>query len=137
MLTPQEVASHAFARATIGGYNMGQVDEFLDLVTEDYSALYKENAALKGKMKVLTDTIEKYRATDGAKEFRIMYQASEYEACVAGNKANLTYIDPTGAATDANDKAFRLVLAQVGGCDTMLTDSQGTACGNLTVFQLG
>ena len=77
------------------------------------------------------------RATDGAKEFRIMYQASEYEACVAGNKATLTYIDPTGAATDANEKVPHLVLAQVGGCDTMLTDSQGTACGNLTVFQLG
>jgi len=25
----------------------------------------------------------------------------------------------------------------VGGCDTMLTDSRGTACGNLTVVQVG
>ena len=77
------------------------------------------------------------RASDGAEEFRIMYQVSEYEACVAGNKANLTYIDPTGNAVDANEKVFHLVLAQVGGCETMLTDSEGTACGNLTVIQLG
>ena len=66
MLTPQEVASHAFSRATIGGYNMAMVDEFLDLLTEDYSSLYNENALLKGKLKVLSDTIEEYRATDKA-----------------------------------------------------------------------
>lgn len=34
MMTPQEVASHAFAKATLGGYNMAMVDEFLDLLTE-------------------------------------------------------------------------------------------------------
>lgn len=83
MLTPQEVASHAFARATIGGYNMSQVDEFLDLVTEDYSALYKENAALKGKMKVLTDTIEEYRATDGAMRKTLLAAQQMASAMVA------------------------------------------------------
>ena len=44
MLTPQEVASHAFAKATLGGYNMAMVDEFLDQLTEDYTALYNDNA---------------------------------------------------------------------------------------------
>ena len=34
MMTPQEVASHAFAKATLGGYNMAMVDEFLDLLTD-------------------------------------------------------------------------------------------------------
>ena len=53
MLTPEEVASHAFARATFGGYNMMMVDEFLDELTEDYTSLYKENAVLKTKMKIL------------------------------------------------------------------------------------
>ncbi len=66
MLTPQEVASHAFSKATLGGYNMAMVDEFLDLLTEDYTALYNENAILKGKLKVLSETVEEYRATDNA-----------------------------------------------------------------------
>lgn len=66
MLTPQEVASHSFAKATLGGYNLAQVDEFLDTLTEDYTALYNENAILKNKLKVLSDTVEEYRATDGA-----------------------------------------------------------------------
>lgn len=66
MLTPQEVASRAFSKATFNGYNMGQVDEFLDTLTADYTALYKENAVLKSKMKVLVDKIEEYRSTEDA-----------------------------------------------------------------------
>ena len=67
MMTPQEVGSRSFAKATLlGGYNVDQVDEFLDALTEDYTALYNENAILKNKLKVLSETVEEYRATDNA-----------------------------------------------------------------------
>ena len=64
MLTPQEVSNRAFSKAVMGGYNMSMVDEFLDELTDDYSALYKENTALKAKMKVLVDKVEEYRQTE-------------------------------------------------------------------------
>ena len=64
MLTPQEVSERAFAKASFGGYNMAMVDEFLDLLTADYSALYSENAVLKSKMKVLVEKLEEYRAQE-------------------------------------------------------------------------
>ena len=64
MLTPQEVADHAFAKSAFGGYNMTMVDDFLDELTDDYTALFKENTALKAKMKVLVDKVEEYRATE-------------------------------------------------------------------------
>lgn len=66
MLTPKEVAEHAFVKSTFGGYSMSQVDDFLDVLTGDYTSLYEENAALKRKMKVLADKIEEYRETDDA-----------------------------------------------------------------------
>lgn len=66
MLTPQEVAEHAFQKASFGGYNMSMVDEFLDQVTADYTTLYKENTALKAKMKILADKVEEYRESDEA-----------------------------------------------------------------------
>ena len=47
MMTPQEVASCSFPKATLGGYNMGAVDEFLDALTKDYTDLYNDNAILK------------------------------------------------------------------------------------------
>ena len=72
MLTPQEVKSHAFQRASFGGYNMGQVDEFLDILTEDYTALYNDNAVLKSKMKVLVDKVEEYRSTEEAMRKALM-----------------------------------------------------------------
>ena len=72
MLTPEEVASHAFARATFGGYNMMMVDEFLDELTEDYTSLYKENAVLKTKMKILVDKVEEYRATEDSMRSALM-----------------------------------------------------------------
>ena len=64
MLTPQEVSTHAFSKAVMGGYNMAMVDEFLDELTDDYTALYKENAALKAKLKDLVEKVEDYRATE-------------------------------------------------------------------------
>ena len=66
MLTPQEVSEHAFSKAGFGGYNMAMVDEFLDLLTADYTSLYNENAVLKSKMKVLADKVEEYRSTEEA-----------------------------------------------------------------------
>ena len=72
MLTPQEVSERAFQKASFGGYNMGQVDEFLDILTGDYSALYSENAVLKSKMKVLVDKIEEYRANEEALNMAVL-----------------------------------------------------------------
>ena len=53
MFTPQEVSEKTFPKSASfsSGYNMASVDEFLDALTEDYTALYKENAALKTKLK--------------------------------------------------------------------------------------
>lgn len=64
MLTPQEVSARSFTKTMMGGYNMTMVDEFLDELTDDYTSLYKENAALKAKMKVLVEKVEEYRATE-------------------------------------------------------------------------
>lgn len=64
MLTPQEVSARSFTKTMMGGYNMTMVDEFLDELTEDYTSLYKENASLKAKMKVLVEKVEEYRATE-------------------------------------------------------------------------
>lgn len=72
MLTPQEVSERAFQKASFGGYNMAQVDEFLDILTGDYSALFNENMVLKNKMKVLVDKVEEYRSTEEAMRKALM-----------------------------------------------------------------
>ena len=64
MLTPQQIQDMKFEKAVFGGYDMAQIDKFLDELLVDYTLLYKENAALKGKMRVLVDKIDEYRAVD-------------------------------------------------------------------------
>ena len=68
MFTPQEVSEKSFPKASGfgNGYTMTAVDEFLDALTEDYTALYKENVTLKAKLKILAEKVEEYRATEDA-----------------------------------------------------------------------
>ena len=66
MFTPQQIDQISFSRSTFGGYDMQQVDEFLEPLTEDYVALYKENALLKSKMRVLVGKLEEYRKNEAA-----------------------------------------------------------------------
>ena len=66
MFTPQQIDQISFSKATFGGYNMQQVDEFLEPLTEDYVTLYKENALLKSKMRVLVGKLEEYRKNEAA-----------------------------------------------------------------------
>ena len=62
MFTPQEIQEKTFVKAVFGGYDMQTVDEFLEPLTEDYITLYKENAVLKSKMKILVEKLEEYRS---------------------------------------------------------------------------
>ena len=66
MFTPQQIDQISFSKAKFGGYNMEQVDEFLEPLTEDYVTLYKENALLKSKMRVLVGKLEEYRKNETA-----------------------------------------------------------------------
>ncbi len=64
MKTPQDIKDRSFAKAVFGGYDMAGVDEFIDKLAEDYESLYKENAILKSKLKVLVEKVEEYRNTE-------------------------------------------------------------------------
>ena len=80
MITPQQIEQVSFSKASFGGYNMQQVDEFLEPLTEDYVTLYKENALLKSKMRVLASKLEEYRKGEAAP------RASDNEAKAAADQ---------------------------------------------------
>lgn len=72
MLTPQDVKNKEFTKALFGGYDMAAVDDFLEILMEDYSSLYKENAILKNKLKVLVEKVEEYRSTEDAMRMALL-----------------------------------------------------------------
>lgn len=61
MFTPQEIQEQTFSKAVFGGYDMQQVDAFLEPLTDDYIALYKENDTLRAKLRVLVEKFEELR----------------------------------------------------------------------------
>ena len=72
MLPPQDVKDKEFTKAVFGGYDMESVDDFLEILFEDYSSLYKENAILKNKLKVLVEKVEEYRSTEAAMRMALL-----------------------------------------------------------------
>lgn len=80
MFTPQQIDQISFSKSTFGGYNMQQVDEFLEPLTEDYVTLYKENALLKSKMRVLVGKLEEYRKNEAAMKEKVANAAAAAQA---------------------------------------------------------
>ena len=99
MFTPQQISQISFGRVAFGGYDMQAVDEFLEPLTEDYITLYKENALLKSKMKVLVGKLEEYRNNEASmkdaivnaqKTCDMMVKEAEAKCTQMLNEANVT-----------------------------------------------
>ena len=87
MFTPQQIDQISFGRATFGGYDMQQVDEFLEPLTEDYVTLYKENALLKSKMRVLVGKLEEYRKNEASMKDAVVNAQKTCDKMVAEAEA--------------------------------------------------
>ena len=87
MFTPQQIDQISFGRATFGGYDMQQVDEFLEPLTEDYVTLYKENALLKSKMRVLVGKLEEYRKNEASMKDAVINAQKTCDKMVAEAEA--------------------------------------------------
>ena len=122
MLTPQEVSTHAFTKAVMGGYNMAMVDEFLDELTDDYTALYKENAALKAKLKVLVEKVEDYRATEDSMRATLLTAQKMADSIVREAEAKRDEI-MNHAETQAQEKIAQL-RREIGESEDRLRQGQ-------------
>ena len=110
MFTPQQIDQISFGRSTFGGYDMQQVDEFLEPLTEDYVTLYKENALLKSKMRVLVGKLEEYRKNEAAMKEAVlnaqktsekMIREAEAKCAQMLNSANATAAAKAAEAAEA------------------------------------
>lgn len=64
MLSPVDIQNKEFRKNKLGGYHIGEVDEFLELVLKSYQELTNENYALKDKMNVLNESVQYYRTME-------------------------------------------------------------------------
>lgn len=71
-MTPQDIREKTFEKAMFGGYDMAAVQNYQEEVATELANAQKEIAVLKGKMKVLVDKIEEYRASEDAMRLAIL-----------------------------------------------------------------
>jgi len=114
MFTPQQIEQISFSRATFGGYDMQAVDEFLEPLTEDYVTLYKENALLKSKMKVLVSKLEEYRKNEASMKDAIVNAQKTCDKMVKEAEAKCTQMlsDANAAAAENARNADSLIAAE-------------------------
>jgi len=61
MLTPLDIENKKFQKQMMNGYNVDEVDDFLDEITVDYEKIYKENTELRAEMERSKADLEKYK----------------------------------------------------------------------------
>ncbi len=112
MFTPQQIEQISFSRATFGGYDMQAVDEFLEPLTEDYITLYKENALLKSKMRVLVSKLEEYRRNEASMKDAIVNAQKTCDKMVREAEAKCAQmLNDANAAAAANAKNADALIA--------------------------
>ena len=105
MFTPQQIEQISFNRATFGGYDMQSVDEVLGPLTEDYITLYKENALLKSKMRVLVTKLEEYRNNEESMKDAIVNAQKTCDIMVKEAEAKCTQmLQDANALAEENTK---------------------------------
>ena len=121
MFTPQQIDQISFSKATFGGYDMQQVDEFLEPLTEDYVTLYKENALLKSKMRVLVGKLEEYRKNEAAMKEAVanaqkacdkMVMEAEAKCAKMLSSASASATAATAAAAQSTQNTDALIAAE-------------------------
>ena len=114
MFTPQQIDQISFGRATFGGYDMQAVDEFLEPLTEDYVTLYKENALLKSKMRVLVGKLEEYRKNEASMRESIAQAQKACDQMVLDTQDKCAQMigDANATAAESTRAADALICAE-------------------------
>jgi len=129
MFTPQQIEQVSFNRATFGGYDMQSVDEFLEPLTEDYITLYKENALLKSKMKVLVSKLEEYRANEASMKEAIISAQKTCDMMVKETEEKCTQMiaDANAAIIEQQKNADAMIAAE----QMRVEEARRTACNKI------
>ena len=114
MFTPQQIDQIAFSTVKFGGYDKQSVDEVLEPLTEDYVTLYKENALLKSKMRVLVGKLEEYRKNEASMKDAIVNAQKTCDMMVKEAEAKCTKMlsDANAAAAENAKNADVLIAAE-------------------------
>ena len=136
MFTPQQIDQISFKKATFGGYDMDQVDEFLEPLTEDYVTLYKENALLKSKMRVLVEKLEEYRKNEASMKEAVINAQKTCDKMVMDAEAKCAkMLQNAAASAPAAEAAPAATKDQIAAENAKVEEARKTAAAKITELQ--
>ena len=115
MITPLDIENKRFSKQMMNGYNVEEVDDFLDEVMADYEANYKELAVLRPKVDELNSALEHYKNIESTLQNTLVMAQSTSEEVknVAKQQADQIIGDAHREAEDiirnAKENALRAV----------------------------
>ncbi|MEG1256313.1 DivIVA domain-containing protein [Clostridium sp.] len=110
-MTSMDMMNQDFKRS-MRGYNMDEVDEFLERISQDYEVVYKENAVLKEKMDVFQDKLDHYARMESTIQSTLLLaqNAAEQAKLSSQTEAELIVKNANESAKRILDKAHVDVL---------------------------
>ena len=90
MITPLDIDNKRFSKQMVNGYNVEEVDDFLDELTADYSKNYKEVTELRAKVEELNNSLVQYKTIESTLQNTLVMAQSTAEEVknVAKQKAD-------------------------------------------------
>ena len=105
MLAPHELKNKSFTK-TMRGYNPQEVDEYIDFLVENYTALYRENSELERKLKIVVTNLDELKDEEESIRSTLLKSQKLSEKIIR----------------DANEKADVITSSIKDRCDAIIAE---------------
>ena len=114
MITPLDIENKKFSKQMMNGYNVEEVDDFLDDLTDDYSKNYKEITELRTKVEELNKSLEQYKTLEATLQNTLVMaqKTSEDIKNVAKQQADQIINEAKGSAKKQADDLENEIIAK-------------------------
>lgn len=110
-ITPNEISNKEFKKV-FRGYDIDEVDDFLEGIVEDYDKIYKENITLKEKINSLNEKLSHYSNMESTLQGTLLLAQSAADQAKENSKreADLIIKDAQEAANNIVRKAEERIM---------------------------
>ena len=112
MYTPLDIENKKFSKQMMNGYNVDEVDDFLDELTVDYEKMYKESTENKTKIDALEKDLLHYKTIENTLQNTLVMAQSTAEEVkeVARQQAEQIVKEAEGNARKSVDDLGQEIL---------------------------
>ena len=136
MITPMDLRTKTFKKATVGGYDKRDVEEYMEAIIADYEKIYRQSIETTDKINTLTKLLDTYKSMEDTMKNSIIVAQSTAEELTrnAQEKAEITLEEAKLEAKKIIDEASAEALkiqSQISELKSSMDMYRGRAIGML------